>query len=128
MAKVKKRGAVTSVRSVRASKKPAKTRTTSKTKANARSKAQSISRSSQNARRTPPAPLVRVVVKSLAPQEKCGPDTSVQLLYRVDETVGGRSTTHLVFFDRHGWYCEHGRHCPAVGHAKKHKRHIARAS
>jgi hypothetical protein len=21
---------------------------------------------------------------------------------------------HLVFLDRHGWYCEHGRDCPAV--------------
>ena len=73
-------------------------------------------------------PVVRVAVKPLDPLRKCGPNTSVQFLYRVDEEVGGRSTPHLVFFDRHGWYCEHGRNCPAVGHAKKYQGHIARAS
>ena len=26
---------------------------------------------------------------------------------------------HLVFFDRHGWYCVHGRDCPAVQAAQK---------
>jgi hypothetical protein len=76
----------------------------------------------------PPAPVIRVLVKALDPLRKCGPGTSVQLLYRVDETIDGRSTAHLVFFDRHGWYCEHGRNCPAVGHARKHKGHIARVS
>jgi hypothetical protein len=76
----------------------------------------------------PPAPVVRVAVKALDPLRKCGLGTTVQLLYRVDETVDGRSTPHLVFFDRHGWYCEHGRNCPAVGHARKHKGHIARVS
>ena len=70
----------------------------------------------------------RVAVKRLDPLQKCGPNTSVQLLYRVDESVDGRSTQHLVFFDRHGWYCEHGRTCPAVGHAKKYKGQIARVS
>lgn len=70
----------------------------------------------------------RVAVKSLDPLRKCGPNTSVQLLYRVDEQVDGRSTPHLVFFDRHGWYCEHGRTCPAVGHARKFKGQIARVS
>ena len=52
----------------------------------------------------------------------------MELLYRVDETVDGRTTAHLVFYDRHGWYCEHGRTCPAVGHARKYKGRIARAS
>ena len=70
----------------------------------------------------------RVVVKPLEPQAKCGAGTSVQYLFRVDESIDGRTTTHLVFFDRHGWYCEHGRNCPAVGHAKKYQGHIARAS
>lgn len=73
-------------------------------------------------------PVVTVAVKSLDPLRKCGPNTTVQLLYRVDEMVDGRRTAHLVFFDRHGWYCEHGRTCPAVGHAKKHKGQIARVS
>lgn len=74
------------------------------------------------------APTVRVVVKPLEPHAKCGPGTSVQYLFRVDEIVDGRTTAHLVFFDRHGWYCEHGRNCPAVAHAKKYQGHIARAS
>lgn len=75
------------------------------------------------------AAAVQYAVKPLDPQRKCGPGTSVQFLYRVDErTVDNRSTTHLVFFDRHGWYCEHGRTCPAVGHARKYNGQIARAS
>ncbi len=70
----------------------------------------------------------RVAIKPLDPVQKCGPGTSVQFLYRVDESVDGRRTAHLVFFDRHGWYCEHGRTCPAVGHAKKYNGQIARVS
>jgi hypothetical protein len=70
----------------------------------------------------------RVAIRPLDPVQKCGPGTSVQFLYRVDESVDGRSTAHLVFFDRHGWYCEHGRTCPAVGHAKKYNGQIARVS
>jgi hypothetical protein len=76
----------------------------------------------------PAPPVVRVAVRELDPQRKCGAGTSVQFLYRVDETVDGRSTAHLVFFDRHGWYCEHGRTCPAVGHARKHNGQVARVS
>jgi hypothetical protein len=74
------------------------------------------------------APVVTVAVKALDPLRKCGPNTTVQLMYRVDESVDGRRTAHLVFFDRHGWYCEHGRTCPAVGHARKHDGQIARVS
>jgi hypothetical protein len=73
-------------------------------------------------------PVVRIAVKALDPLRKCGPNTTVELLYRVDETIDGRSTPHLVFFDRHGWYCEHGRTCPAVGHARKYDGQIARVS
>jgi hypothetical protein len=72
--------------------------------------------------------VVHVAVKPLDPLRKCGPKTTVQFLYRVDEQVDGRSTAHLVFFDRHGWYCEHGRSCPAVGHARKFNGQIARVS
>lgn len=62
------------------------------------------------------APAVREVkVKELDPVARCGPDTSVELLYRVDEKLDGRATgVHLVFFDRYGWYCVHGRGCAAV--------------
>lgn len=64
----------------------------------------------------------RFTVRELDPQRKCGPGTSVQRLYRVDEQVDGSSArSHLVFFDRHGWYCEHGRDCPAVSKARKHR-------
>ena len=60
-------------------------------------------------------------VQSLDPLEKCGPGTSVQRLHRVDEHSSGRREAvrrHLVFFDRHGWYCEHGPNCPAVKRAR----------
>ena len=60
-----------------------------------------------------------VRVRALDPVAKCGPDTSVEQLYKVDEVVNGRRTWHLVFFDRHGWYCEHGRDCVAVKDARK---------
>jgi hypothetical protein len=60
-----------------------------------------------------------VRVRPLDPQAKCGVGTSVQHLFRVDEMVNGASATHLVFFDRHGWYCEHGRNCPAVDDVRR---------
>jgi len=99
-----------------------------KTKARPVTRLKSLSKAGAKARFVPPAPVVRIAVKPLQPQAKCGAGTSVQYLFRVDETVDGRTTTHLVFFDRHGWYCEHGRNCPAVGHAKKYQGHMARAS
>jgi hypothetical protein len=114
VAKVKKSTRLTGVRNTKAVKKVLR-KTAPKTKSKGR-------------RAPPTAPVVRVAVKTLDPLRKCGPGTTVQRLYRVDETVDGRSTAHLVFFDRHGWYCEHGRNCPAVGHARKYNGHIARVS
>ncbi len=110
--------------------KKAKTRATTASggKRGSVAKVKSISKARALARRTAPVPVVRVAVKALEPQAKCGTGTSVQHLLRVDETVDGRTTAHLVFFDRHGWYCEHGRNCPAVAHARKYQGHIARAS
>lgn len=64
-------------------------------------------------------PVISYRIKPLDPLQKCGAGTSVQSLYRVDETVDGSLRFHLVFNDRHGWYCEHGRNCPAVSHARK---------
>ena len=58
-------------------------------------------------------------VRELDPLSKCGNGTSVQKLFRIDERVDGVVRPHLVFFDRHGWYCEHGRDCPAVSQARK---------
>lgn len=103
----------------------------SRTKDKSMSGVKSISKArakAAKARLQAATPVVRVAVKPLEPQAKCGAGTSVQYLFRVDETVDGRTTAHLVFFDRHGWYCEHGRNCPAVGHARKYQGHIARAS
>lgn len=69
----------------------------------------------------PKLPPVRSIrIRELDPVAKCGPDTSVQFLYRVDELLDGAPMAHLVFFDRHGWYCEHGRNCPAVADVRKH--------
>ena len=53
-------------------------------------------------------------VRELDPVAKCGAGTSVQRLFRIDEHSDGLVRPHLVFLDRHGWYCEHGRDCPAV--------------
>jgi hypothetical protein len=65
-------------------------------------------------------PVEREVrVRALDPVARCGPNTSVEQLYRVDEAINGRKTVHLVFFDRHGWYCEHGRDCIAVRDARR---------
>ena len=67
-----------------------------------------------------------VEVRQMDRLSKCGPGTSVRLLYRVIERVDGDLINHLVFFDRHGWYCEHGRTCPAVGLARKRALRLAR--
>lgn len=65
------------------------------------------------------APIATFTVKALDPLAKCGPGTTVQALYRLDETFeDGKSVSHLVFYDRHGWYCQqHGVDCPAVPHS-----------
>jgi hypothetical protein len=74
-----------------------------------------------------PVPARVVKIKELNAQGKCGPGTSVVHLFRVDEVCNGTPAVHLVFFDRHGWYCEHGRSCPAVEDVRKLARpHLAR--
>lgn len=67
---------------------------------------------------TVPRPVVRI--RELDPQALCGTGTSVTQLFRVDDLPTGLATVHLVFFDRHGLYCEHGRECPAVAAVRKH--------
>lgn len=78
-------------------------------------------------------PAAQFRVKELNAQQKCGPGTSVERLFRVDETADGAAKAHLVFLDRrHGWYCEHGVECPAVGQARRigeaHRQHIGRTN
>jgi hypothetical protein len=58
-------------------------------------------------------------IRALDPQAACGPGTTVMQLFRVDELPTDHAATHLVFFDRRGWYCEHGRNCPAVEVVRK---------
>ena len=66
-------------------------------------------------------------IRELDPVRICGDRTSVVQLFRVDEQlVGGKAAgarqVHLVFNDRHGWYCEHGRSCHAVSAVMRHAR------
>jgi hypothetical protein len=66
-------------------------------------------------------------IRELDPLRVCGDRTSVIQLFRVDEQlVGGKAAgarqVHLVFNDRHGWYCEHGRSCHAVSAVMRHAR------
>ena len=66
----------------------------------------------------------RVRITEKDPCLMCGKDTSVERVFRVEETIGKLKTPHLVFFDkRHGWYCEHGAQCPSVSDVKKYLRH-----
>lgn len=66
----------------------------------------------------------RVRICEKDPCSMCGKGTSVERVFRVGETIGKAKNAHLVFFDkRHGWYCEHGAHCPAVSDVKKFVRH-----
>ncbi len=119
MAKVKKGSALMGIRNANR-KKGSGARSTRTVKAMPRARHRSAKK--------PSGPVIRMAVRALDPRTKCGAATTVQFLFRVDETADGRVKTHLVFFDRHGWYCEHGRTCPAVAHAKKHGGRIARAS
>ena len=105
VAKVKKRGAVRNVRGKRV---------TVRKRAPSGARKRAPNKKSDG----PPPPTFHVV--ELNPQQKCGPATSVQLLFKVRESSAhGAVIIHLVFFDRHGWYCEHGRNCPAVLPARK---------
>ena len=61
----------------------------------------------------------KVRIRPMDPVEMCGKGTSVMKLYRVEETTDQTRIHHLVFFDRHGWYCEHGKQCGAVGDVQK---------
>jgi hypothetical protein len=58
-------------------------------------------------------------IKPMNPAEKCGRGTTVTQLYRVEERLDDSRIHHLVFFDRHGWYCEHGKQCGVVKDVQK---------
>jgi hypothetical protein len=81
-----------------------------------------VGKGSKHLERPEPQRVVRV--KELDPFARCGPRTSVVHLYRVDERLDGESSVHLVFFDRHGWYCEHGKACRAVDDVRIHGKQL----
>ena len=60
-----------------------------------------------------------VRIRPMDPIEKCGKGTSVTQLYCVEERLDQIRINHLVFFDRHGWYCEHGKQCGVVKDVQK---------
>ena len=70
-------------------------------------------------RRVVPKPVRQVRVTEKDPAMMCGKGTSVERVFRVEEKGQKQKILHLVFFDRHGWYCEHGAQCMAVSDVKK---------
>lgn len=68
--------------------------------------------------RNDPRELMRI--RQLDPQGTCGEGTTVMQLFRVDDLPEETARVHMVFHDRHGWYCEHGRECPAVAAVRRH--------
>jgi hypothetical protein len=58
-------------------------------------------------------------LEPLDPWLMCGPDTTVTELWRVLERREQETRYHLVYFDRYGWYCEHGRGCGAVSEVRR---------
>ena len=69
-----------------------------------------------------PVPTRLMRIRELDPRAVCGSGTTVMQLFRVDDLPVGTDTTHLVFLDRHGWYCQHGRECPAVSAVRRHEK------
>ena len=127
MGKVKKAGAGRSTRTKapngRPKKSAKKARRAGKTVGKKAKKAKKAkpARSAKPIKAAKAAPVSSFALHLLDPVRKCGAGTSVQRLYRVDESsTDGSARVHLVFFDRHGWYCEHGRDCAAVSYARKH--------
>ena len=66
-----------------------------------------------------PAELMRI--REIDPRTKCGTGTTVMQLFRVDDLPEDAPRVHMVFHDRHGWYCQHGRECPAVAALLRHQ-------
>ena len=70
-------------------------------------------------RKEKPEVARKVRIHERDPIAMCGKGTSVTALYSVEEVLDQTRIHHLVFFDRHGWYCEHGRQCSAVSDVQK---------
>jgi hypothetical protein len=76
-------------------------------------------RRAQTGRKQKEKVVRKVRIKAMDPAKMCGQGTSVTRLFRVEERLDQTRIHHLVFFDRHGWYCEHGRQCGAVKDVQK---------
>jgi hypothetical protein len=79
----------------------------------------SIRRSIKGARKEKREVKRTLRIKAMNPTEKCGRGTTVTQLFRVEERLDDARIHHLVFFDRHGWYCEHGKQCGVVKDVQK---------
>jgi hypothetical protein len=102
---------------------PTRTAAPLKGRTNARGADRTVAR-----RPLPPAAVRLIKVRELDPYARCGPDTSVEQLFRVDESLDGRPVVHIVYLDRHGWYCYHGRTCPAVADVQRELRSQGRTA
>jgi hypothetical protein len=78
-----------------------------------------LRRNIKERRKEKPQAARTVRVREMDPLDKCGKGTTVTRLFRVDERLDETTIHHLVFFDRHGWYCEHGKQCTAVSDVRK---------
>jgi hypothetical protein len=79
----------------------------------------SIRRNVKGRKNRKPAVKRTVRIKAMDPVSLCGKGTTVTRLLRVEERLDSTRINHLVFLDRHGWYCEHGQHCGAVKDAQR---------
>jgi hypothetical protein len=78
-----------------------------------------LRRIKRSGRRPAPAVSRDVRIREKDPRLVCGKGTTVARVFRVEERSNDKRVMHLVFFDRHGWYCEHGPQCPAVKDVRK---------
>lgn len=76
-------------------------------------------RAKQAERRSSVGIAPKYVLHPLDPWVMCGPDTTVTELWKVREGRAKEARFHLVYFDRYGWYCEHGRGCKAVAEVRR---------
>jgi hypothetical protein len=53
-------------------------------------------------------------IRRIDPGGSCEAGETMLELFRMRNAAEGDDATHLVFLDRRGWYCAHGRDCPAA--------------
>jgi hypothetical protein len=81
-----------------------------------------LRRATKPGKRSTPAVSRDVRIQEKDPRLMCGKGTTVARIFRVEERSHSTRVIHLVFFDRHGWYCEHGSQCEAVKDVRKYLR------